>query len=71
MRTLGKRVRVYPLRGFESLSLRTKDFKFGGMAERTKALVLKTNVCIPYRGFESHSLRVLGEVTEWPKVLAC
>ena len=41
------------------------------MAERTKAIVLKTIVCIPYRGFESHSLRKLGEVAEWSKALAC
>jgi hypothetical protein len=40
------------------------------MAERSKAAVLKTAER-KFRGFESLSLRIGGEVTEWLKVNAC
>ena len=35
----------------------TKEFDYGGVAERLNALVLKTSVPSRYRGFESHPLR--------------
>ena len=45
---------------------------FGAMAERLKALVLKTSDTERYRGFESLSLRTgSGEVPKWPKGLPC
>ena len=58
--------------------------RHGEMAERFKALVLKTSDTERYRGFESLSLRQLffteeqghrtvhhGEVPKWPKGLPC
>ncbi len=53
---------------------------YGEMAERLKALVLKTSDAERHRGFESLSLRffclkrmqaLFGEVPKWPKGLPC
>ena len=47
--------------GFDSHTLRQ-----GEVAERTMALVLKTNVGIyPHRGFESHSHRTITYRSGW------
>ncbi len=52
-----------------------KSLRLGGMAEWTKAAVLKTAVGLTaHRGFESLSLRLgdlTGEVPEWLIGAAC
>ncbi len=51
---------------------RESPSKPGGMAEWTKAAVLKTAVGVKaHRGFESLSLRLIGEVPEWLIGAAC
>jgi hypothetical protein len=56
-------------------SHRSENLLSGGMAEWTKAAVLKTAVGVKaHRGFESLSLRLInlpGEVPEWLIGAAC
>ena len=56
----------------KSLHLGGDTPSHGGMAEWTKAAVLKTAVGVKaHRGFESLSLRSNGEVPEWLIGAAC